>query len=253
MGRRRQEKARKMPHLTIKSLWGEVAHYFAHKGKHNQTKKQMFAKTKTIQRPTKNKSISYLRRRCQGDFAIHLKSHFSDLIAAGPSDIIQRSNNCELYFEEDDLESLLARLKTIDSIEYLHEIKEQPWGQRVIRFYDPDMHIIEVGESLESVARRFLRQGLSIAETARWISMPEKNCPPVPRPKFPIVPYLHCPGRLLVGSSTSQRSCGSVKVGIRRCAFYEKNSSTHACSFLYVGTCTRLARRDMPGTDGRQC
>jgi catechol 2,3-dioxygenase-like lactoylglutathione lyase family enzyme len=115
----------------------------------------------------------------EGDFAIHLKSHFSDLIAAEPNSIIQRSNNSELYFEEDDLESLLARLKTIDSIEYLHEIKEQPWGQRVIRFYDPDMHIIEVGESLESVARRFLRQGLSIAETARRISMPEefvKHC-----------------------------------------------------------------------------
>jgi len=28
----------------------------------------------------------------------------------------------------------------------------EPWGQRVIRFYDPDMHIVEVGESLESVA-----------------------------------------------------------------------------------------------------
>jgi len=36
------------------------------------------------------------------------------------------------------------------------------------------MHIIEVGESMESVARRFLSKGLSIEETAKRISMPEE-------------------------------------------------------------------------------
>lgn len=115
----------------------------------------------------------------EGDFAIHLKSHFGKLINLRPNEIGLKTNNCELYFEEDDLESLLVKLKKIDSIEYIHEIKEQPWGQRVIRFYDPDMHIIEVGESLESVARRFLKQGLSIEETARRLSVAEefiKNC-----------------------------------------------------------------------------
>jgi hypothetical protein len=43
-----------------------------------------------------------------------------------------------------------------------------------MRFYDPDMHIIEVGESMESVARRFLRKGLSVEETAKRILMPEE-------------------------------------------------------------------------------
>ena len=108
----------------------------------------------------------------EGDFAIHLKSHFSELINVRPNDMIQKSNNCELYFEEDNLEALLDRLKNIDSLEYIHGIKEQPWGQRVIRFYDPDMHIVEVGESLESVARGFLSKGLTIEETAKRISMP---------------------------------------------------------------------------------
>ena len=59
-------------------------------------------------------------------------------------------------------------------MEFIHGIKEQPWGQRVMRFYDPDMHIIEVGESMESVARRFLRKGLSVEETAKRILMPEE-------------------------------------------------------------------------------
>ena len=108
----------------------------------------------------------------EGDFAIHLKSHFSELINVIPKDIISKSNNYELYFEEDNLDGLLDRLKNIDSLEYIHGIKEQPWGQRVIRFYDPDMHIIEVGESMESVARRLLNKGLTIEETANRISMP---------------------------------------------------------------------------------
>jgi uncharacterized glyoxalase superfamily protein PhnB len=110
----------------------------------------------------------------ESGFAIHLKSHFSDLIYIDKNDIIQKSNNCELYFEEDNLDSFLQKLGDMGSIEYLHGLKEQPWGQRVIRFYDPDMHIIEVGEPMESVVKRFLREGLSIEETAKRTLMPEE-------------------------------------------------------------------------------
>ena len=92
----------------------------------------------------------------ESGFAIHLKSHFSDLINKNENDIIQKSNNFELYFEEEDLDSFLQKLKDIDPVEYVHVLKEQPWGQRVIRFYDPDMHIVEVGEPMESVAKRLL-------------------------------------------------------------------------------------------------
>ena len=45
-------------------------------------------------------------------------------------------------------------------------------GQRVIRFYDPDMHIIEVGESMLTVVKRFISQGLSIEETAERTQHP---------------------------------------------------------------------------------
>lgn len=110
----------------------------------------------------------------EGGFSIHLKSHFAGLIDVAQSDIVHKSNNCELYFEEDDLDNFLERLKAMDSIEYVHELIEQPWGQRTIRFYDPDNHIIEVGEPMERVAKRFLEQGLSIEETAKRISMPEE-------------------------------------------------------------------------------
>ncbi|KKH99181.1 glyoxalase [Methanosarcina sp. 1.H.T.1A.1] len=110
----------------------------------------------------------------EGSFAIHLKSHFSELLNINKKDIVQKSNNCELYFEEDDLDSFLQKLKDMDSIEYVHGLKEQPWGQRVIRFYDPDMHIVEVGEPMESVVKRLLNEGSSVEETSKRTLMPEE-------------------------------------------------------------------------------
>jgi len=110
----------------------------------------------------------------EGGFAIHLKSHFSDLISTSENDILEKSNNFELYFEEEDMDSFLQKLEEISSIEYVHGLKEQPWGQRVIRFYDPDKHIVEVGEPMESVVKRFLSKGLSIEETSKRTLMPEE-------------------------------------------------------------------------------
>lgn len=110
----------------------------------------------------------------EGGFAIHLKSHFSNLISINKDNIIQKSNNCELYFEEKDLDSFLQKLKDMDSVEYVHGLKEQPWGQRVIRFYDPDMHIVEVGEPMESVVKRLLSEGSSVEETSKRTLMPEE-------------------------------------------------------------------------------
>ena len=110
----------------------------------------------------------------EGGFAIHQRSHFSNLIGVAESDIVPRSNNAELYFEEDDLDAFLERLNGMDSVKYVHGVVEQPWGQRAVRLYDPDMHIIEVGEPMESVVRRFLARGFSVEETARRTSMPEE-------------------------------------------------------------------------------
>lgn len=97
----------------------------------------------------------------EGGFALHLKSHFSDLIH--PHTIKYGGNNFELYFEEDQLEDLFQKLKD-QEIELVHELKEQPWRQRVIRFYDPDKNIVEVGETMEHVAYRLYLEGNSISE-----------------------------------------------------------------------------------------
>ena len=80
-------------------------------------------------------------------------------------------NDFELYFEEDDFESFIQRLKRFD-IEYVHPVKEHAWGQRVVRFYDPDKHIVEVGENLKSVCRRFLESGMTPEQTAERMDVP---------------------------------------------------------------------------------
>ena len=61
-------------------------------------------------------------------------------------DIVPRSNSCELYFEEQDIESFVEKLERLyPSIEYVNRLMTHSWGQRVIRFYDLDGNLIEVG------------------------------------------------------------------------------------------------------------
>lgn len=61
-------------------------------------------------------------------------------------DITQKSNSCELYFEEQDIEAFIEKLERLyPSVEYVNRLMTHSWGQRVIRFYDPDGNLIEVG------------------------------------------------------------------------------------------------------------
>ena len=61
-------------------------------------------------------------------------------------DIIPKSNSCELYFEEPDIESFIEKLERLyPTIEYVNHLMIHSWGQRVIRFYDLDGNLIEVG------------------------------------------------------------------------------------------------------------
>ncbi|MBS6464775.1 MAG: hypothetical protein KH436_07575 [Firmicutes bacterium] len=80
-------------------------------------------------------------------------------------------NQFELYFEADDFDAFIKKLRK-RRIEYVHPVKEHSWGQRVVRFYDPDRHIIEVGERMESVCRRFIAGGLMPEQTATRMDVP---------------------------------------------------------------------------------
>ena len=102
-----------------------------------------------------------------GGLALQTSETYKEFI--GTSNISFGGNNFEVYFEEDDFD----RLKEYD-IEYVLPIIEHSWGQRVVRFYDPDKHIIEVGENMKIVCKRFLNSGMTPEQVAERMDVPMK-------------------------------------------------------------------------------
>ena len=61
-------------------------------------------------------------------------------------EILPENNACELYFEEREIEAFAEKLeKLYPSIRYVNRLMTHSWGQKVIRFYDLDGNLIEVG------------------------------------------------------------------------------------------------------------
>lgn len=61
-------------------------------------------------------------------------------------EIIPENNACELYFEEPDIEAFAERLENYyPEVKYVNRLMTHSWGQKVVRFYDPDGNLIEVG------------------------------------------------------------------------------------------------------------
>jgi catechol 2,3-dioxygenase-like lactoylglutathione lyase family enzyme len=96
-----------------------------------------------------------------GGFAIHLRPHFKMLIVN--KEAVVGGNNFELYFECDNMAQIYEKLKA-EKVEFIHELREEPWQQQVVRFYDPDENIIDIGESMEYLTLRLFRQGNSVDE-----------------------------------------------------------------------------------------
>ena len=91
----------------------------------------------------------------------------------GSDDVSFGSRSFEVYLEEDDFDAFAEHLKECE-VEYVHPIKEHSWGQRVVRIYDPDGHILEIGENLKAVCRRFLDSGMTVEQTAERMDVPMK-------------------------------------------------------------------------------
>ena len=104
-----------------------------------------------------------------GGLALQTLETYKDFIGTG--EIAFGSNNFEIYFEEDDFDKFASKLKECDIV-YVHPIKEHSWGQRVVRFYDPDNHIIEVGENMKVVCRRFFDSGMTPEQVAERMDVP---------------------------------------------------------------------------------
>lgn len=96
-----------------------------------------------------------------------LQQDFDWLVNLPKEKVLKKSNNVEIAFEESNFDEFLIQLKRYPNIEYLGEVMEHTWGQRVIRFYDLDGHIIEVGEDMKMVIQRFLFTGMTMEEISR--------------------------------------------------------------------------------------
>lgn len=107
-----------------------------------------------------------------GDFA--LQSLESWHKASGRTDSLDRTPGIShrLYFEETCFDDFAARLRTLPDIESLHDVFVDPSGQRMVRFLDPDGHVIEVAEGINAVIRRYLDSGWSIDRIAEETGYP---------------------------------------------------------------------------------
>ena len=104
-----------------------------------------------------------------GGLALQTLDTYKDFI--GKDDISFGGNNFEIYFEEDNFDKFVDNLEKCN-VQYVHPIKEHSWGQRVVRFYDPDRHIIEVGENMKVVCKRFIDSGMTPIQVAERMDVP---------------------------------------------------------------------------------
>lgn len=81
-------------------------------------------------------------------------------------EVYLKNHAVELYFEVSDIDAFYKRIQT-EGIELVHELLEHRWGQKVVRFYDPNHHVIEVGEEMSMVVKRFLRGGMTVEQAAK--------------------------------------------------------------------------------------
>ena len=95
-----------------------------------------------------------------------LQQNFAWLTGVPADSVMKQSHNLELCFETEDFDGFLKRLDCRPDIRRLGDVVEHSWGQRVVRLYDPDGHLIEMGEDMGMVVRRFLASGLTMEEVS---------------------------------------------------------------------------------------
>lgn len=108
-----------------------------------------------------------------GAFSIWQKNRaekiiFENKIISGKT---EGHNKVELYFESSNIESSWEKILA-SKVEIIHPIKEESWGQRNFRVYDPDKFIIEVAEPMVEVIKKFHQLGFSEENISIKTQMP---------------------------------------------------------------------------------
>ena len=108
-----------------------------------------------------------------GGLALQTESSWSTFTDCTSDFFSYHGNDTEMYFEEEDFDGFLEKIAALE-VERVGEDLEMPWGQKVIRLYDPDKHIVEIGEDMKVMMKRLRATGLSIQQLSEKTFMSPK-------------------------------------------------------------------------------
>jgi len=97
--------------------------------------------------------------------------HENHLIYEKLNTTANRNNRFELYFETENIQEYFFKLQHA-KVEFLHDFHEEKWGQLTIRFFDPDNHLIEIGETMKTFVTRIFNTGLSTQQVSEKTGIP---------------------------------------------------------------------------------
>ncbi|WP_455682564.1 VOC family protein [Thomasclavelia sp.] len=96
-----------------------------------------------------------------GGLSLQTEESWSQFTDCKKNFFVYQGNVAEFYFEEENFDAFIERIEN-QNVDVLEGVITMPWGQKIIRFYDPDNHIIEVGEDLAVMIKRLYKDGMSI-------------------------------------------------------------------------------------------
>jgi catechol 2,3-dioxygenase-like lactoylglutathione lyase family enzyme len=82
----------------------------------------------------------------EGNFSIHDAAIFYGYIQKQYEGDKMGRDNLDLYLTTDDLVAMQEKLE-LAGVKFIHKIQKCDWGESVLRVYDPDGHIIEIGDA----------------------------------------------------------------------------------------------------------
>lgn len=98
-----------------------------------------------------------------GDIVLMNKTYFENSLRNKKAAQVNKEQLSILYLECDDIYKIHNHFCE-HNVHFIHEIKKEPWQQNVLKIYDPDQNIIEIGEIVETTILRLNEKGKSIQD-----------------------------------------------------------------------------------------
>ncbi len=106
----------------------------------------------------------------EGGIALHDADHYQQ--TTGKSVVLNLSDHrAGVYFETTDIIADYDRLDKA-GVPFQSPIELQPWNQQMFRCFDPDNHLIEVGETMEQVILHLQKRGKTLTEIIAMTDLP---------------------------------------------------------------------------------